>query len=352
LLGCLVCLPVLALPSVFAQLLKWEGALPLDPWGEDLATSVEGTDAVSQLQLRRLSSGGAKVSQLQDEHGAESRHVSKRRKEHVELLSQDGMVRLVPCGLLLGGIFGMMGAGGSMVLKPILYYAFMLEPFKLAIFNNYAILVFLSAVGVARAQASKKVNWRHVGLLTVFTSILGTALGCFLASLVSSEVQLLSFGLVVVAVSAYMFQQSASGATKANKPDAVAPLGVVAALLAVGVGAMTGFMGAGGGFLLVPLLVHLGNDMHTAAPTSLAVIGMSSCSGLCWYAYWNDYTAADIDVPLVLGLSFIGSVGILLSGYVADLLSNVQRQRLFAGLLLLIGSGVIGGTATGFLRAT
>eukprot|EP00747_Dinoflagellata_sp_TGD_P170343 gnl/TRDRNA2_/TRDRNA2_201661_c0_seq2.p1 gnl/TRDRNA2_/TRDRNA2_201661_c0~~gnl/TRDRNA2_/TRDRNA2_201661_c0_seq2.p1 ORF type:complete len:379 (-),score=31.68 gnl/TRDRNA2_/TRDRNA2_201661_c0_seq2:33-1169(-) len=263
------------------------------------------------------------------------------------------IVKVCVAALAVGGIMGMMGAGGAMTLKPVLYYVFAVKPFKFTIYVAYIILVALSFVGTLRGQVSGHVRWKDVAFLVVFTSGIGTAIGAFFASLASSKTQLLLFAILMINVASYMMMQSWKPPPPRSLEDppktlqsfasckklSMAEISTLA--VAIGIGALCGFLGVGGGFILTPLLCYFGHEMDTAIPTSQAVICISCTCGILWYILWNKFDHLEVPVILVMTFIAVGTLGLLCSEYIGEMLSQTVRQRVFALLLLLTGLSII-----------
>lgn len=304
--------------------------------------------------------------------------------------------KIVASGLLVGGVFGMMGAGGSTILKPVLYYGFQVQPFREAIFRGYVILFILAMAAALKGHLKGQVSWKTVGLM-VWTTGLGSMLGSWQASRVSNTFQILSFAVLIIAVAAHMLRRSlaasgggagagggqsgaeaarsavddsfskgdtkapvdaggAAGCTGGNVPSqrgadgaaaSASALTTKAVVLGVFAGVLSGFMGVGGGFILVPALCELGHQMETAVPTSQAVVSLSALLGSCYYSLFVGCSLASLNTPVVLSLTLTGLSGIAVSSHVASRLSNNLRQRTFAGLLLTIAVGMIYSQARG-----
>lgn len=270
--------------------------------------------------------------------------------------------KLLVAGLFVGGIFGMMGSGGSMITKPILYYGFNKKPFRLAIFDTYVILFLLAFFGAVRGHSKGRVSWPYVGLLATFTSGFGNFLGSSLACHVTSETQLRLFAMLVVIVSmrtlseAWLpkkFQPEGGngpdirrdcGAGAEFSPTAAPTLSTmtttqltITAFTATAVGVLCGLVGVGGGFLLTPLLCYLGHELDAAVASSLAVICLSSISGIIWYMHFFQMHLGLVDPLLEASLGIVGCVGITYSDFLAGRMPKHLRQQMFAMMLLMIG---------------
>lgn len=267
--------------------------------------------------------------------------------------------KVLAFGLLVGGVFGMMGAGGSMILKPVLYYGFGVQPFSSAIFNGYVILIVLAAAAALKGHRRGLVCWRMVGILLLATGF-GSMLGSFQASRVSNRVQIWAFANVLLVVAAHMAIKSTRGAAGSGGADSGPSAGGVekpiqesetnvqtfnlspkAVLLGMSAGLLSGFMGMGGGFILVPVVRELGLDMAEAVPTAQAVVSLSASLGFCNYILFMGCTVHMLDAPVTASLISTGLLGIAISGAIASRLPDMIRQLTFAGMLAAIAIGMM-----------
>jgi len=245
--------------------------------------------------------------------------------------------RLAVCGLCLGAVFGLMGSGGAMIAKWMLYYVLNIRPFKLTIFTMYLILCPMSAFGALRGMCKGKVHWPHVVQLFVFASSIGTTLGARLATFIPDRVQLLCFGTLILGVSAHiLYKQLATPMSKPAKKKSLADQ-VTFAMVAVVVGCLCGTLGVGGGFMLVPVLLHAGHDIKTAVPTSLAVITVNAAVSACWYLHLFGMDLQVVDLTTVASFLLLGCLGMTFSDNISSVMSNKARQCSFALLLFAIG---------------
>jgi len=307
-------------------------------------------DAVCHFQLPSGSSNKVNVA------GAEKRLASAKSMTSAPLPSsaenphdaQHGtgqklrphkLVRLAICGLCLGAIFGLMGSGGAMIAKWMLYYVLNVRPFKLTIFTMYLILCPISAFGALRGMCKGNVYWPHVAQLFVFASSIGTALGARLATFVPDRVQLLCFGALVLCVAAHTMYTQLAAAVNKNRSAEEKPVAdhINFAMVAVVAGCLCGTLGVGGGFMLVPILLHSGHDMSTAVPTSLAVISLNAAVSAGWYLHLFAMDLQVVDWTVVASFLLLACLGMLFSDRMASVMSNKARQCSFAVLLFALG---------------
>lgn len=248
------------------------------------------------------------------------------------------IAKVLLLGAAYGFVFGMMGAGGSLILKPLLYFGFDLTPFRHAVFNSFLVLIVLAGYGASLGQLKGKVVWRDVAILATCVSGFGCVVGALLASMVSDATQLHFFAVLILCVAVYMLMPKKQGDAKKGDTDVQSKTGLFSQTVAMGlvIGMLSGFAGVGGGFMLVPLLTHMGHDMDTAVPTSQAVICLSSIAGFFWYAYFNSFGMQELRLTLSLSLMTVAMCGLYFSDVISRALAQPTRQRIFACLLISI----------------
>jgi uncharacterized membrane protein YfcA len=209
--------------------------------------------------------------------------------------------------VLVGVSLGLLGGGGSILTVPILVYV-------LGQGTHEAIATSLLVVGVTSLAAlvpharGGRVRWK-TGLLFGATSMVGAYGAGRVAHLVPGIVLLLAFGAMMLVTAIAMMRgkrEPAPAASTAPRADGLWLLEIVLEGLAVG--AVTGLVGAGGGFLVVPALVLLGGlSMRDAVGTSLLVIAMKSSAAFAGYL---GSTTIDLELAaMVTGAAVVGSFG-------------------------------------------
>lgn len=229
---------------------------------------------------------------------------------------------------LVGVSLGLLGSGGSILTVPLLVYV-VGEPQKLAIAESLAIVGGISVVGALPFVWRRQVHWRSV-LWFGLPGMAGTFAGAYLSQFVSSAVQLSLFALIMLVAAVTMWQ----GRERETGTEAQLAWQIV--LEGLGVGLVTGLVGVGGGFLIIPALVILGGlPMQLAVGTSLSIITLNALSGFA--KHLNLLSADQVNwslVGLFIGLGILGSfVGSALS----QRLPQALLRRVFAGALVLMG---------------
>ena len=234
----------------------------------------------------------------------------------------------------IGVVLGLVGGGGSILTNPVLVYAAGVSPAG-AIVMGYPIVggaALLGAVQHLRAGTIAARTTVPMGLAAMLGAWLGTRIVIALG--LDGQVRFALLSLTMVLAGAAMLRD----VWRAAPPRA----GAVArwpALLAigVGVGVLTGVVGVGGGFLIVPALIILGGlELRPAVGTSLLVIAMSTSAS--FMAQRGD---ADVDWGIVLPFLALAGAGLLAATAVAARLPQRALKGAFAVALVGIGGTIL-----------
>lgn len=185
-------------------------------------------------------------------------------------------------GLATGTLLGLLGGGGSIIAVPILVYWVGLE-------TKEAIGTSLIIVGLASLLATWSHHREHavvfpVAIIFGLTGGLGSFAGARLAQHIPDYVQLILFAFVMACVALLMLMHRSSSPQSDSEGIKIAlPVVLIAGL---GAGFLTGLLGVGGGFIIVPTLtILLGMSLRKAIGTSLLVIAINSIIAAVPYAY-------------------------------------------------------------------
>lgn len=238
--------------------------------------------------------------------------------------------------VVIGLSLGVLGGGGSILTVPILVYVAGFEA-KEAIAASLFVVGVTSAVSVISHARGGRVMWR-TGLIFGAAGMAGAFVGGLLGGRIPGQVLLIAFALMMVATSVAMLRgrKKAGGADGAEPVKHELPLGRVLLDGAV-VGLVTGLVGAGGGFLVVPALALLGGlPMSVAVGTSLVVIAMKSFAGLAGYL-----TTVHLDWGLTLAVTAAAIVGTLVGSKLAGRIPETALRKAFGWFILAMGTFVL-----------
>ena len=241
---------------------------------------------------------------------------------------------MTPLALILaiaiGFVLGLLGAGGSILAVPALTILLHFTP-------KEAVVISLSMVAVAAFAGAVGAFVRGTlplatGLTVGIAATAGAVGGGFAGADLAAATQLRMLGIVMLVAAALMLRRPVIP----TAPTERRPLAVML-LLGFPLGMLTGLIGVGGGFLIVPALVILaGLPMLEAAGASLVVITMAAASGLIGYL-GNTPLALSFIIPFAL----LAAAGTLAGGAIAHRLPQRRLQQVFAATLVVLGSYVL-----------
>lgn len=245
--------------------------------------------------------------------------------------------------LLIGVSLGLIGGGGSILAVPVLAYLFNLDE-KIA--TGYSLFVVGTAalVGGARQSSIGHVNWRSVIVFGI-PAILGVWLIRHFVVPTLPEVLftigqyditrrmgifgLFSFLMFLAAYSMLSDKVPTSGSRKVNYNY---PLIISEGLI---VGGLTGFVGAGGGFLIIPALVVLANlEVKTAIGTSLIIIALKSLLGF----FVGDALITDVDWSFLSCFTSLAVAGIFLGIYLNQFIDGQKLKKGFGYFIIVMAT--------------
>jgi uncharacterized protein len=220
----------------------------------------------------------------------------------------------------IGVSLGLLGGGGSILAVPLLVYIAG-APAKEAIATSLLVVGVTSAVGLIPYARAGRVRWR-TGALFGGAGMAGAYVGGRLATHIPSTVLLAGFGVMMLATAIAMIRGRRAEADRSVPRE----LRVVRVLVdGVVVGLVTGLVGAGGGFLVVPALALLGGlPMPVAVGTSLLVIAMKSVAGFAGYL-----SSMTVDWTLATAVTAAAVVGSLLAGPLTGRLPEAALRKAF-----------------------
>ena len=233
--------------------------------------------------------------------------------------------------MAIGLSLGLLGSGGSILTVPVLVYLVGQDE-KLAIAGSLAIVGSIALAASLPYLRKKLIDWRIVVLFGI-PGMAGTYAGAWMASWVSGLVQLTLFAIVMLLASWQMLKPTTIDDTP-HEPREVWKIGLDGLL----VGILTGLVGVGGGFLIVPALVLLGGlRMHRAVATSLIIIALKSFTGFWKYLDVLDQHGLSLDWNVIIIVTAIGVMGSFAGSRIATLVDQDKLKKIF-GLFLIIMS--------------
>jgi uncharacterized membrane protein YfcA len=214
---------------------------------------------------------------------------------------------------LIGLALGLFGSGGSMITLPVLVYVAGV-PVHEAVAMSLVIVGGTSALGALLNLCRGHLDYR-AGILFALSGMPGAFIGARFTRLVAARALLMLFGALMLAAGIGLLRREAVS----SQLRRCQPLSCLLAGFAIG--ALTGFLGVGGGFLILPALVlFAGLEMKSAIGTALAVIAVNCLAGL-------------IGQPRYVAFRWVLTLGFLLAAAIGTLAGSTWSHRIASGSL-------------------
>lgn len=230
-------------------------------------------------------------------------------------------------GFGIGASLGMLGGGGSILTVPALVYLVGQTP-QTAVTTSLAIVGANSLLGAYLHRAQGTMNWR-VALVFGGSGMLASYAAAGLSKHFSPALLMVAFAVLMLMVAALLLRGRMAVSAAAESHD-IALWKLVAGGL--GIGVVTGILGVGGGFLIVPALVMLiGLPMHHAVGTSLVIIAMNSVAG-----FLGHLSGLTIDGALIAAFVSAGIAGTFVGVRFGKRLDPLVLRRTFAVFVIVL----------------
>ena len=250
--------------------------------------------------------------------------------------------------VLIGIILGLIGGGGSILAVPIFTYLFMIDE-KLATGYSLFVVGCSALVGGFKQHQKGTVDFR-IALIFGLPAILSvTAVRLFLIPIlpenlfaigdvvISRRMGILGgFAVVMIPAALSMFKRPKKNIEKGNLKIVAFnyPLILIVGIL---IGSITGLVGAGGGFLIIPALVLFANiDIKTAIGTSLTIVTLKSLIGFLL----GDALVVNIDWGFLLPFTCLAIFGVFIGNYLGSYFDNSKLRKIF-GYFIFVMAGFI-----------
>ena len=251
--------------------------------------------------------------------------------------------------IFIGIVLGMMGGGGSILTVPVLVYLFHVDAITATTYSLFIVGV-TSMIGGTRAYVKKQVDFKSVsefGIPSIFSIFITRhyilpAIPEKLFSIGSLELTrdtllMIVFALLMLTASAFMIsnadEEKEQKNTSESRNGGILPL----ALWGLGIGFITGLLGAGGGFLIIPALVlFVKLPMKTAIGTSLVIIAINSIFGFLF-----SLKQTHLDWKILLSFTGLAIVGIYVGGLWAEKIPGKTLKKWFAAFVVVMGIYII-----------
>ena len=238
-------------------------------------------------------------------------------------------ITAIALALAIGFGMGLLGGGGSIIAVPALTFLLHFPP-KDAVATSLAVVGFAAAAG-ALGSFMRGMLPLSVAVTVGLSATVGAFAGGVAGSRISDQAQLSILSIVMFGAALAMWRLPAGRRTASDHKSALL------ISLGLGIGALTGLVGVGGGFLIVPALVlGAGLPLPKAAAASLFVITVSALSALPNYA---GRTA--MSWTFIVPFAILAGAAAIAGGAAAQRLPQRRLQRAFAAVLVILASYVL-----------
>lgn len=243
--------------------------------------------------------------------------------------------------LIIGVVLGLIGGGGSILTVPVLVYLLMINPVTATAYSLFVVGA-TTLVGALNSMKNKLVDFRTAAVFSIpaFTSVYITrkflvpAIPEHIFTLWGFEVTkdigiMLFFAIIMVVASVSMIRNN----TEENLPEAEIQYNYPLIILeGIVVGVLTGIVGAGGGFLIIPALVLLAKlPMKKAVATSLLIIAVKSLIG-----FIGDIENLEMDWAFLIIFTGLSILGIFLGGYFNKFIDGKKLRKSFGWFVMVM----------------
>jgi uncharacterized membrane protein YfcA len=243
----------------------------------------------------------------------------------------------VALAVLVGVSLGLLGGGGSILTVPLLAYVAGMDA-KQAITASLLVVGVTSAVGAISHARAGRVQWR-TGLIFGAAGMAGAYAGGLLARFIPGTVLLIGFAVIMLITAIAMLRGRRDISDISDAADGAHRMPVIKIVLqGLMVGVVTGLVGAGGGFLVVPALAVLGGlPMPIAVGTSLVVIAMNSFAGMAGHL-----ASVQINWAIAGAVTAAALVGGLIGARLTAMVNPDALRKGFGWFVLTMSSVILG----------
>lgn len=250
------------------------------------------------------------------------------------------MIYILVGAIVIGLTLGMLGSGGSAITVPVLIYL-VGHSTKIAIAESMAIVGLISIAAAIPYGLNRQLHWRSVFYFGL-PGMAGTFLGAWLGGKANPAIQLIAFGAVLLLASYFMLRKPKHVVVDDSEEVTFKPAIWKVATEGTIVGIVTGFVGVGGGFLIVPALALLARlPMRLAIGTSLVVIAAKSAVGFAKYQVDLSAHGMSVDWQTIAIFSVLGILGSFIGRAINKRLNQQKLKLIFAIFLIVLGMFVI-----------
>lgn len=249
--------------------------------------------------------------------------------------------------LIIGVILGLIGGGGSILTVPIFVYLLGIEPVTATAYSLF-VVGSVSLVGAGKNLQKGLVDYKTAFIFAIPAVISVFTIRKFVVPVIpevifnlgnftlTKNIAIMVFFAILMLTASLSMIKSNTDSLK-NNEDIVENKKVKLSILGLLTGLITGIVGAGGGFIIIPILVLMaGLPMKKAVGTSLFIIAINSLLG-----FLGDVNEVLIDWKFLLTFSAIAIMGIFLGIYLNQFIDGKKLKKSFGWFVLIMGAYIL-----------
>jgi len=246
--------------------------------------------------------------------------------------------------ILIGLSLGLIGGGGSILTVPILVYILGIEAAETAPAYSLFVVGFSSFIGVILKAKNKEVDFKTAFIFGIPTIIAIFITRKFLVPAIPDNIFTVGnfelskrifimgiFSIIMIIAAIIMIKGRA--ATVEVEDELSKKNHITNFFGGFGIGGVTGLVGAGGGFMIIPALIKIGNlNMKTAVGTSLAIITMNS-----FFGFLGSVGNVTMDWELLIPFTALAGSGIFIGSILSKKIDGSKLKKGFGYFVLVMG---------------
>lgn len=247
--------------------------------------------------------------------------------------------------LFIGLVLGLVGGGGSILTVPLVHYVFG-ESMLLATTYSLFVVAVSAAVGSVQRIKAGDVDFKKAFIFVLPSMLTALAIRLWVMPRIPIIFEL--FGMdfdrstIITILLITVMVYTAVRTLRSKKLPTGEPTSTISIVLfGILTGVLSGFIGAGGGFIIVPILLGMGLDMKKAVATSMFIIAIQSGIALIGDAFNSEIIEIGINWPLLLSITGVTILGVFIGNIYQKKVSTIWLKKAFSILLLIVAAGLL-----------
>jgi uncharacterized membrane protein YfcA len=248
--------------------------------------------------------------------------------------------------LLIGVVLGLVGGGGSILTVPLVHYFFGESMFLATTYSLFVVTV-ASGIGVLQRIKQNEVDFKKGVIFVIPSMVIAFGIRAFIMPMFPISFSLVEWELsrdivITILLVIVMFYVGFRTLFSLKTPSAKTTSVTVIILFGVLTGALCGFIGAGGGFIIVPILLRMGMNMKRAVGTSLFIIMVQSAVALMGDLSTKEIMEeGGINWPILLSITAATVVGVYFGSRFQKKMTGTILRKIFSVLILMVAIGLV-----------